>query len=226
MGPKGSKIVRWGQIRGNATQVLFVGASDVVQLDITPFASQTVNQQVWRNTAGTLASAVDASGRFLLGSGSFTVSSSFHATLWNSGVFGWASTGSVTGTSAVDTGMTRDGAAGVIASRVGTQAHLHRVYNTYTNASNYERGIFGFVSNVFTIGCEAAGPGTLRDIQIGLTGNKIGHYGATPIVRPTTAFSSATFVANAGTAVNDASTFDGYTIRQVVAALRGLGLLT
>ena len=40
------------------------------------------------------------------------------------------------------------------------------------------------------------------------------------------AFSAATFVANAGTAVNDASTFDGYTIRQVVAALRGLGLLT
>lgn len=100
------------------------------------------------------------------------------------------------------------------------------VNNTYTNSSNYERGNIDFVSNVFTIGSYAAGTGTLRDIRIGVTGNKLGFFGTTSIVQPTTSFAAATFVANSGTAVNDASTFDGYTLKQVVAALRGLGLLT
>ena len=55
---------------------------------------------------------------------------------------------------------------------------------------------------------------------------KLGFWGATPIVRPTTATVAAAFTANAGTTVNDASTFGGYTIGQVVAALKAAGLLT
>lgn len=53
----------------------------------------------------------------------------------------------------------------------------------------------------------------------------LGLYGATPVAQATTGAAAATFVANAGTAVNDASTFDGYTIKQVVKALRSLGIL-
>lgn len=53
----------------------------------------------------------------------------------------------------------------------------------------------------------------------------LGFYGATPVPQPSTSGGSATFVANAGTAVNDASTFDGYTIKQVVKALKNLGIL-
>jgi hypothetical protein len=45
------------------------------------------------------------------------------------------------------------------------------------------------------------------------------------LARETTAVASATFVANSGTAVNDASTFDGYTIAQVVKTLKNRGLL-
>lgn len=54
---------------------------------------------------------------------------------------------------------------------------------------------------------------------------QISFYGATAIVQPTTAGAAATFVVGAGTAVNDASTFDGYTLKQVVKALRTIGLL-
>jgi len=57
------------------------------------------------------------------------------------------------------------------------------------------------------------------------TSQKIAFWGATPIVQPTTAVAAATFVASSGTTVNDASTFDGYTIKQVVKALRNTGLL-
>jgi hypothetical protein len=57
------------------------------------------------------------------------------------------------------------------------------------------------------------------------TSQKIGFWNVTPIVQPTTSVAAATFTANSGTAVNDASTFDGYTISKVVKALRNLGLL-
>lgn len=57
------------------------------------------------------------------------------------------------------------------------------------------------------------------------TSQKIGFYNATPIVQPTTATAAATFVANTGTAVNDASTFDGYTLGSAIKALRNLGIL-
>jgi len=54
----------------------------------------------------------------------------------------------------------------------------------------------------------------------------LGLFGAAPVLQPTTSHAAASFTANSGTAVNDASTFDGYTIKQVVKALRGLGVLT
>lgn len=70
----------------------------------------------------------------------------------------------------------------------------------------------------------AVGTGTGTKIGTGTT-QKIGFWNNTPIVRPTTTVAAATFVANTGTAVNDASTFDGYTIKQVVKALRNIGLI-
>ena len=54
----------------------------------------------------------------------------------------------------------------------------------------------------------------------------LGFYGVTAIARPTTSSAAASFTANSGTAVNDASTFDGYTIKQIVKALRDIGILT
>jgi hypothetical protein len=45
------------------------------------------------------------------------------------------------------------------------------------------------------------------------------------IYQETTGVGSATFVQNAGTRVDEVSTFDGYTIAQVVKALRNLGIL-
>jgi hypothetical protein len=57
------------------------------------------------------------------------------------------------------------------------------------------------------------------------TTQKIGFWNATPIVQPTTAVAAATFVVGVGTAVTDASTFDGYTLSKVVKALRNMGIL-
>jgi len=57
------------------------------------------------------------------------------------------------------------------------------------------------------------------------TTQKLGLWNATPIVQPTTAIAAATFVANTSNIVNDSATFDGYTIGQIVKALRNIGAL-
>lgn len=68
--------------------------------------------------------------------------------------------------------------------------------------------------------------GTTTGTKIGTaTTQKIGLWNATPIVQPTTAVASATFVANTSAIANDTATFDGYTIGQVVKALRNIGIL-
>lgn len=57
------------------------------------------------------------------------------------------------------------------------------------------------------------------------TNQKLGVWGATPITQPTTAIAAATFVANTSGTLNDTATWDGYTVGQVVKALRNLGIL-
>jgi hypothetical protein len=68
----------------------------------------------------------------------------------------------------------------------------------------------------------ATGTGT----KIGTTtSQKLSFWNATPIVQPTTAVASATRVGGGGTALTDTDTFDGYTLSQIVKALRNAGLL-
>lgn len=70
-------------------------------------------------------------------------------------------------------------------------------------------------------------PGSSTGTKLGSsTSQKWAIWNATPIVQPTIAgTTAATFVANSGTAVNDASTFDGWTIAKAFKALRNFGVL-
>jgi len=68
--------------------------------------------------------------------------------------------------------------------------------------------------------------GTTTGTKIGTsTSQKLSLWNATPIVQPTTGVAAATFVANTSGIANDTATFDGYTIGQVVKALRNIGAL-
>lgn len=68
--------------------------------------------------------------------------------------------------------------------------------------------------------------GTTTGTKIGTgTTQKLGFWNAAPIVQPTIAVAAATFAANTSGIVDDTATFDGYTIGQVVKALRNTGLL-
>jgi hypothetical protein len=57
-------------------------------------------------------------------------------------------------------------AADTLAQRRGTNAQTFNLYNTYTDASNYERAILRWNVNTFQLITEGNGTGTQRDIQI------------------------------------------------------------
>lgn len=69
--------------------------------------------------------------------------------------------------------------ANSLAQRNGTNAQSLAVYNTYTDASNYERlRLYGTAGTNYTIASEAAGTGTVRDLVFSTGGSArltIGH---------------------------------------------------
>jgi hypothetical protein len=77
--------------------------------------------------------------------------------------YSWASSTNLT--AANDLSLFRD-AADTLAQRRATNPQVFRIYNTYTDASNHERGFMQWNSNNFDIGCEADGTGTLRNVRI------------------------------------------------------------
>ena len=76
--------------------------------------------------------------------------------------YAWSST-TAPNYSQADLFLSRD-AANTLAQRRTTNAQTFRIYNTYTDASNYERGKLQWDSNVLKIGTEKAGTGTARDL--------------------------------------------------------------
>lgn len=103
-------------------------------------------------------------------------------------------------------------------------------HHTLKGLADYARMAFQDSGNVE----RGAIDSTQTEMSMKFTGTKnlrmnattLGLYGVTPVARATTGVAAATFVAGAGTGVNDASTFDGYTLKQIVKALRNLGILT
>jgi len=82
-------------------------------------------------------------------------------------------------------------------------------------------------SNAITIGdAKNIAFATTTGTKIGTaTNQKFAFWNATPIEQPTTAVAAATVVSGSGGNVKHDDTFDGYTVEQVVKALRNTGLL-
>ncbi len=101
---------------------------------------------------------------------------------------------------------------------------------TFSGPVASDNGFIGAIAGNVTV---ISGTSTFNNVEI--TGNAgignaatdtIGFYGATKIARPTTAVTAAAFAANTSGIANDTATYGGYTMGQVVAALKNLGLLT
>jgi len=88
----------------------------------------------------------------------------FGCTVASSRGFHWNSGNGLIG-GALHCSIMSDG-ANIVAQRNLTNAQTFRIYNTFTNASNYERGKLEWSSNVFRIGTEKAGTGSARALEL------------------------------------------------------------
>ena len=77
--------------------------------------------------------------------------------------------------SADDIQLARD-AADTLAQRRTTNPQAFRVYNTFTDASNYERGFFRYASNALEIGHEGLGTGAVTPRTVSLWANGTRHF--------------------------------------------------
>ena len=113
-------------------------------------------------------------------------------------------------------------------TEVGTGGGTLRSLGIYQGATRYQ--IIGSSYNQFDKDIYMSNANIVTDTSTGFkigtaTTQKLGFYNATPVVQPTTAVGSATVAGGGGTAVDDATTFNGYTLAQVVQALQNLGIL-
>ena len=94
--------------------------------------------------------------------------------------------------------------------------------NSATSARVEIRGS-GTTSATTTFLVRNSTPTTILEIK---DDQSIGFFGVTPSTRPTTGITGAATGGGGGVPIDDATTYGGYTMGQVVAALQQLGLLT
>ena len=90
----------------------------------------------------------------------------YHTTYNSSYLLRWGS--STTASNSADLILGRD-AAGTLAQRDGVNAQTYNIYNTYTDATNYERAHIGWndTADTFVIGTEAgSGGGLVRPVEV------------------------------------------------------------
>jgi hypothetical protein len=105
-------------------------------------------------SANTIAATIASSAQYVQFSNLFRMTSAMS--------LGWSS-GDPIATN-LDVILARD-AANTLAQRNGVNAQAFNIYNTFTDASNYERGFMRWVSNVLRIGTEKLGTGAARALE-------------------------------------------------------------
>lgn len=118
------------------------------------FASDT-NTGMWRNAASRITLTTG-------GINELTVGQNF-VQMHSAGLLSWSSSTDSTGTG--DLILTRE-AASVLAQRNGVNAQTSNLYNTFTDAANYERAALSWSGNIFHVTTQALGTGVVRGIRL------------------------------------------------------------
>jgi hypothetical protein len=138
-------------IKMNVTDTASNAASLLMDLQVGGVSATRVNKQGRVIANSLLCSVAGGTYRFLATDGA-------GPRIGSDAALEWTSIASAEGATR-DLKILRD-AANTLAQRNGTAAQAFNLYNTYTDASNYERGFLKWNSNVLQIGAEAAGTGT------------------------------------------------------------------
>jgi len=162
-------------IKLNVTNTASSATSRLLDLQIEGVSKFQVNKLHNGTVFSQAGVVVESSGGALIGlanntnwgivMNSYTSMPYFGLVLPPSGAFNWSNDAVNTLAGTADIALFRD-AAGQMAQRAGTQSQNFRIYNTFTDVSNYERAVFGWNTNVLTIGTEAAGTGTKRALKM------------------------------------------------------------
>ena len=166
----------------NATDTASATASYLLDLQVGGASSMRVTKAAVLTLNGGSASA---GGVINAGANTFRTIQFGSATYGSNGIFavrdsegvatrgsfyyGWESGANNPATGTIDLALYRD-AANTLALRNSTNAQTFRVYNTFTDASNYERGSFAWNTNNFDITVGQAGTGSARSMRIYTTG--------------------------------------------------------
>lgn len=160
-------------IKMNVTDTASAATSKLLDLQVGGSSQFSVSKAGWLQaksiTAGSLYGCIfGQTGLYYMIFGGNTDG----LTLSSARFLGFSSAGFNMTAASADTRLHRD-AANTLALRNGVNAQAFNIYNTYTDASNYERGCIKWSSNVLTIGTEAAGTGVGRNIAITRNGSNV-----------------------------------------------------
>lgn len=167
-GTGGSFIVQTSPAGGSgSTPNAPVTALTINSAAVASFASNVFAGSVSSGVTG-LTSSFGTEGSFAVGSGASLIAqlggSGLRLTTGTSLQF-WS--GSTILSGSADLFLLRD-AANTLAERNGTSAQTFNIYNTYTDASNYERGVisWGTTANQLVIGTQSLGTGVNRLLRL------------------------------------------------------------
>ena len=159
-----------GSLSGSALNIAqtwnTTGTPTALKLNVTNTSSNASSKLMDLQVNGTSQFYVTKDGNIRLQSGGITgfnngysVSSADGSTAISlNGSYGWS-----------DLKLFRD-ASDTLAQRRGSNAQTFRLYNTYTDANNYERAGLNWSSNVLSIGTENGGTGSARNLAF-MTGS-------------------------------------------------------
>lgn len=151
-------------IVANALDNAFSGSATFTAVT-TPkitFDAPTVTNIYYGGAAGRIGFAVNTTDEFGVGSGGPRIPTGSS--------LAWSSTVSAFGAS--DTFLFRD-AANIIAQRNLANAQGFRIYNTFTDPSNYERLEIQWAANAVTLFTANGGTGTVRALQFGVNSTAV-----------------------------------------------------
>jgi hypothetical protein len=176
-------------------------------------ASQSANLQEWQTSTPTTVASISS-----IGVATLKPIDAVTNAVTNVLTLAHTLTTANAGAAGIATGLVFQAADSTAAIGAGvTQADITASLVVATHASRTNRVVFSVYDTAAREGLRIEASGTAP---------MIGFLGAAAIARITTAVAGAAFVAGAGTAVNDASTFGGYTMKQIAQALINYGLLT
>jgi len=220
----------------NASGTTFTG----IKLNVTDTASAAGSLLMDLQVGGVSKASVRKDGSLSALEGLFTnqtgvgiafaVNSGGTMRLLSTGTIGFTPTNNAG--SVADLILARD-AANTLAQRNGVNAQAFNLYNTYTDASNYERGFMRFVSNRLEIGVDKLGTGATRHIKISPDGvSGVGLSGGTATTTYAVACGDSTanafyaFAAGNGVASGVYSTAIGRAVTATAAASFAMGYFT